>query len=312
MKNVIAADIVGIQRTSLAPEKLTKYQWVGAAIPGLQLIILILILLKKADEFIDKSKEYQAKLMICQIVYFFIKYIKTKEIDNERQIATESHETNAPPTAPPETALNPQNPANLSFNKLKNAINDLFYDPLSGSIIINDEPIRPFLLQSTEIKEYILNRLTQDFLHNPARFSLFSPDQKIKKQISRKFGNLFAAANKYKNRLAELRQGKTRVKDSDLIAAIQAYIELTEYQELSANSRIYDDGTPAELQDFICQRKWHTWTYPEPQKQQQSLFADGEEPENFKLKNKYAARRKGGNDGGGTPAQLCLFSGGAI
>ena len=127
MKNVNVADITKIQKTSLKTEPLTTAQWIGAALPGVQIIILILLLLKKADEFVAKSKEYQATLLLCQLFYFFEKLTKISDPDS-RQIATEAAKSNAPPTAPPDTTASSPAPfRNIDIQKILDKKQRQFY-----------------------------------------------------------------------------------------------------------------------------------------------------------------------------------------
>jgi hypothetical protein len=126
MKNVNVADITKIQKTSLKTEPLTTAQWIGAALPGVQIIILILLLLKKADEFVAKSKEYQATLLLCQLFYFFEKLTKISDPD-VRQIATEAAKSNAPPTAPPDNNASPAPFFDINIQKINDKEQRQFY-----------------------------------------------------------------------------------------------------------------------------------------------------------------------------------------
>ena len=126
MKNVNVSDIVRMQKTSFEAEPLTPAQWIGAALPGVQIIVLILILLKKADEFVGKSKEYQATLLLCQLFYYFEKLTKIDDPD-VRQIATEAAESNAPPTAPPDNNASPAPFAGIKIQKIYDKKQRQFY-----------------------------------------------------------------------------------------------------------------------------------------------------------------------------------------
>ncbi len=174
MKNINVADITKIQKTSLKAEPLTPAQWIGAALPGIQIIVLILLLLKKADEFVEKSKEYQATLLLCQLFYFLEKLTKIAEPDG-RQIATEAAESNAPPTAPPENA-SPAPFYNINIPKINNKEQRQFYiDQLANLLdilyianysTIEDDKINDDVL-SGDIRRKIISDLINHAVKNP-------------------------------------------------------------------------------------------------------------------------------------------------
>ena len=174
MKKVNEIDVVNIQKTSFKPDRLSGLQFVGAMIPIIQFFVLVFILLKKADEFIEKSEKYRAQLLLCQLMYFTEKYIKNNDPDG-RQIATEAAESNAPPTAPPDSNASPAPLSNVDFttiydtknrdilvDKLKNILEILYFPNFQNknTDFYDENYVNPDFLTG-DIKEKILIALTQ-------------------------------------------------------------------------------------------------------------------------------------------------------
>ena len=233
MKKVNVIDIVKIQEISLEPERLSTSQLVGAMLPVLQLVVLTMLLIRKADKFIEKSKKYQAKLMLCQLMYFTEKYIKNND-PAVRQIATEAAESNAPPTAPPDYNASPAFATPQNYYKIKETI-EVFYD--SAIAEIDSNIINNIFLADQDIKKYILEKLIQKCINYPhflnlnfttqADFNRFNKN--LTGEIYRLFLNLF-------------RTGGGGKKEPVIVNARKALRDLCGKYIFSSNTIVSQDG----------------------------------------------------------------------
>ncbi len=191
--------------------------------------------------------------------------------------------------------LEQHTPTQEQFNKIKETIEILIYDPLAAEIIDKaGDHVRPFIIADSKIREYILNRLTAETLNYPDIYDIFDDlsDQKNKKniwkiKICEHFQNLTDAAENF-------RYEKTRIKDKDLIFAIYSWFELQNCQEFSNNEKVYNENG-RETEKIENMQYWEWDTYPDqapaiPQLAQQSLFKKFEK--NYYFKNKYKSRKK--------------------
>ena len=260
MKNVNVSDIVLIQKTSLKAEPLTPAQWIGAALPGIQIIVLILLLLKKADEFVEKSKEYQATLLLCQLFYFFEKLTKISDPD-VRQIATEAAESNAPPTAPPDNNASPAPFAGINILKIydkeqRQFYVDQLYNLLDILYIANyipaiDDKINDDIL-SGDIRRKIISDLANHSIKNPHFYpSIFSEwtektEKKTQNFINHKIRQFFHDITTRKNAKNSNRTAPAMLRARQAYAGIIGGIN-------SLDAVIWNmDGDNATLYDYVA------------------------------------------------------------
>ncbi len=250
---------------------------------------------------LDAEKVRSQQLyLIAKLIILFI----DNAVVYARQIATEAAESKAPPTAPPVSdipaAVNPAidqlDP--IEFEKIKKTISTLIYDPIASEITLNDSLIRPFLIQNQEIKEYIINRLAAETQKYPDKYNIFtniySKKNIWKIKIREHFKNLDDAAKKYIKIKDKLNDGGTRIKDLDLIIAINALWDLQNCQQNSLNEKIYDDSKKEKIEN-IANFEWVTYELPILpvllNNKEQSLF-DLNKQKNYNHKKPYKPRQK--------------------
>ncbi len=263
MKNVNVADITKIQKTSLKTEPLTTAQWIGAALPGVQIIILILLLLKKADEFVAKSKEYQATLLLCQLFYFFEKLTKISDPD-VRQIATEAAKSNAPPTAPPDNNASPAPFFDINIQKINDKEQRQFYlNQLYNLIDIIYIPNYSFADPDDKINDDILvgdirHKIISDLVNHSAKNPHFYPaifsewtektEKKTQNFINHKIRQFFHDITTRKNAKNSNRTAPA------MLRARQAYFAI--HSGIASLDAVIPsmDGDNATLYDYIADR----------------------------------------------------------
>ncbi|MHB1692574.1 MAG: hypothetical protein ACYCUW_01645 [bacterium] len=149
-------------------------------------------------------------------------------------------------------------------------------------------PYNKDVLMQSEIKFYILSKITQKAVNYPNLLNLkFESEKDLNAfekafygQIKREFLNLISAVKKYnptaKNKIEHI-----------LEKAIIAYIDLKGVYTASLNQKVNQDGKTTELIDLIPSAKWETY-----EETKNELF-DIEEDKNFKVKKPYQKREKG-------------------
>jgi hypothetical protein len=157
---------------------------------------------------------------------------------------------------------------------------------------INPEVINHDILMDSNIKSYILEKLTQKSINYPQFLSLDFKTQadfnkfneNLKGEIYRLFLTLTRAAKKYnplsKNKL-----------ERKLEKAIISYLDLKGVSTVSLNQPVNQDGKYTELMDLIPLKKWETY-----EESKSGLFEDEDEDETeeeIKIKAKYNKRQHG-------------------
>ncbi|MHB1680963.1 MAG: hypothetical protein ACYCTB_10745 [bacterium] len=260
----------------------------------------------------DAEKVREQLYYIAKLILFIV---NNNNVIYSRQIATEAAESNAPPTAPPVLSLvNPAKPTPSlkEINKLKLDIEPFFNDLISeNKIILNDEPIRQFLIENSKIKNYILTHLARKAYYKPDLYPLYPIDldivnQNLQLDIPEQFINLIVAAKNYYRRVIVFRL-KSHAK-ADILPAIYEFIDLYHDQELSTNSIIYNaDGQETELGELIDLEKIddNYLNYPEPS--EPSLFVEFIDGDKTIIRKEYRKMIKKEPDEVPEPQQLSFF-----
>ena len=152
---------------------------------------------------------------------------------------------------------------------------------------INPEVINHDILMDSNIKSYILEKLTQKSINYPQFLNIEFKDQKdfdrfnrnLKGEIYRLFLTLARAAKAY-NPL-----NKNRI-ERKLERAIISFLDLRGASTVSLNTPINQDGKYTELIDLIPSKSWTTY-----EESKSGLFED-DEIEEIKIKAKYQKRQQ--------------------
>ncbi|MHB1696510.1 MAG: hypothetical protein ACYCSQ_00160 [bacterium] len=148
-------------------------------------------------------------------------------------------------------------------------------------------PYNKDVLMQSEIKFYILSKITQKAFNYPNLLNLkFETEKDLNTfekafygQIKREFLNLISAVKKY-NPIA-----KNKI-EVILEKAIIAYIDLRGVYTASLNQKVNQDGKTTELIDLIPAYQWETY-----EETNSELFDDiGDK--NFRVKKPYQKREK--------------------
>ena len=153
---------------------------------------------------------------------------------------------------------------------------------------INPEVINHDILMDSNIKSYILEKLTQKSINYPQFLNIEFKDQKdfdrfnrnLKGEIYRLFLTLARAAKAY-NPL-----NKNRI-ERKLERAIISFLDLRGASTVSLNTPINQDGKYTELIDLIPSKSWTTY------KESAGMFDEDETEEEIKIKAKYNKRQHG-------------------
>ena len=154
---------------------------------------------------------------------------------------------------------------------------------------INPEVINHDILMDSNIKSYILEKLTQKSINYPQFLNIEFKDQKgfdkfnhnLKGEIYRLFLTLARAAKNY-NPLAKNKLEKK------LERAIISFLDLKGASTVSLNQPVNQDGKYTELIDLIPSKSWTTY------KESAGMFDEDEddEIEEIKIKAKYNKRQQ--------------------
>ena len=171
-------------------------------------------------------------------------------------------------------------------NEIKNNL-ESFYDFIIYEEF-NQEVINPTLLTDHNIKNYILEKLTQKAVNYPEYFNFNFTSEKdfnifnknLTGEIYRLFLTLARAAKNYK----PLAKNKIEKK---LEKAIISYLDLKNCFTASLNTVISQDGKATELIDLIPAKKWTTYN------ESAGMFEEEEDEteEEIKIKAKYNKRQ---------------------
>ena len=153
---------------------------------------------------------------------------------------------------------------------------------------INPEVIKHDILMDSNIKSYILEKLTQKSINYPQFLSLDFKTQadfnkfneNLKGEIYRQFLNICRAVKSYipckKNKL-----------EKKLEKAIISFLDLKGVSTVSLNQPVNQDGKYTELIDLIPSRSWTTYN------ESAGMFDEDETEEEIKIKAKYNKRQHG-------------------
>ena len=172
-------------------------------------------------------------------------------------------------------------------NKIKKDL-ESFYDFVTYEEF-NQEVINPTLLIDHNIKNYILEKLTQKVTNYPEYFNFNFTDEKsfntfnknLAGEIYRSFLTLAKAVRKY-NPLA-----KNKI-EHKLEKAIISFLDLKGVHTVSLNQPVNQDGKYTELMDLIPAKSWKTYN------ESAGMFDDEDidaEEEIINIKPKYNKRQ---------------------
>ena len=170
-------------------------------------------------------------------------------------------------------------------NKIKKDL-ESFYDFVTYEEF-NQEVINPTLLIDHNIKNYILEKLTQKVTNYPEYFNFNFTDEKsfntfnknLAGEIYRSFLTLAKAVRKY-NPLA-----KNKI-EHKLEKAIISFLDLKGVHTVSLNQPVNQDGKYTELMDLIPAKSWKTYN------ESAGMFDEEDAEEEIKIKAKYNKREK--------------------
>ena len=149
---------------------------------------------------------------------------------------------------------------------------------------INNNVINHDILMDSNIKPYILEKLTQKAVNYPEYFNFTSEkdfnifNKNLTGEIYRLFLTLARAAKNY-NPLA-----KNKI-ERKLEKAIISFLDLKGAYTVSLNTPINQDGKYTELIDLIPSRSWTVY------KENGGMFDEDEDAEEMKIKAKYNKRQ---------------------